>query len=98
MGHQCEEEAGHILTDCYTECHGDEYCITKCIRDYDYHTFHCPCDGGCPDGCPCPVYECPGYTTVRDPNLGFNFAFYCYMMYPSNQLLLLSINYNVCYL
>ena len=63
LGLQCGEEAGHILTDCYTDCHEDEYCITKCIRDYDYYVYHCPCNGGCPDGCPCPVYDCPGFTT-----------------------------------
>ena len=65
LGRQCEEEAGDILTDCYTECHEDEYCITQCVRDYDYNTYHCPCNGGCPDGCPCPVYDCPGYTTTQ---------------------------------
>ena len=63
LGRDCEVEAGHVLNECYKGCHDDQYCITKCVRDYDYHTYHCPCDGGCPHGCPCPVYVCPGYTT-----------------------------------
>ena len=65
LGRQCTEEAGLLLTDCVTDCHQDEYCKAKCIRDYDYSNYHCPCNGGCPDGCPCPVYDCPDYTTTQ---------------------------------
>ena len=51
------------LQDCYFKCQDDEACKRKCIRDYDYTLFNCPCRGGCLNGCPCPVFDCELSTT-----------------------------------
>ena len=34
-------------------------CVGVCSRDYQHKKEQCPCQSGCPDGCPCPDYECP---------------------------------------
>ena len=29
--------------------------------------YECPCNDGCPNGCPCPVYHCPSVATTTTP-------------------------------
>lgn len=36
----------------------DALCISECTRLYDDDFDNCPCQDGCQNGCPCPVYEC----------------------------------------
>ena len=49
---------------CVGKCpNGDFECIGACSRDYDENHEFCPCQSGCPTGCPCPVYQCPSTTT-----------------------------------
>ena len=38
---------------------GDTFCVGMCARDYDENKAVCPCQPGCPSGCPCPEYLCP---------------------------------------
>ena len=50
--------------ECLFNCpHGDTVCVAKCSRDFNSNLLQCPCQPGCPDGCPCPEYQCPSTTT-----------------------------------
>ena len=40
-------------------CRGEQACISDCSRVFDEALEKCPCHDGCPNGCPCPDYECP---------------------------------------
>ena len=42
-------------------CNNDPQCLSTCNREYVQNLAQCPCQEGCPDGCPCPDYECPVY-------------------------------------
>lgn len=49
---------------CVLSCStGDFACNGKCFREYTQNLELCPCQSGCPNGCPCEVYECPESTT-----------------------------------
>ena len=43
---------------------GDVLCVSSCSRQYQNNIESCPCQSGCPNGCPCPEYECPATTTT----------------------------------
>ena len=52
--------------DVFTECTGvcsetgfDMECVMQCYRVYEENIETCPCQSRCPDGCPCPFYDCP---------------------------------------
>ena len=50
---------------CVYSCHPDDIdCFTQCSRNYHQDIQTCPCQSGCPNGCPCPVYQCPTTTTT----------------------------------
>ena len=50
---------------CIISCaHDDMGCFMKCSQDYQANLGQCPCQPGCPNACPCPVYECPVTTTT----------------------------------
>ena len=63
-------------TNIYYECifvcpPGDFDCLGVCARVYNENRNTCPCQSGCPNGCPCPDYQCPsiestttGVTTI----------------------------------
>ena len=52
-------------TACLLNCPaGDTLCYAKCSREYADNVLKCPCEPGCPDGCPCPEYVCPVTTTT----------------------------------
>ena len=61
---ECEELASIDLGDCIVNCNGEQQCISVCLRAYDFQLFNCPCNEGCPSGCPCETYECPITTTI----------------------------------
>ena len=44
----------------------DENCEDQAIDSYQNENLNCPCKSNCPDGCPCPNYEC-GSTTTTTP-------------------------------
>ena len=51
-------------TDIYYECifvcpPGDFDCLGVCALVYNENRNTCPCQSGCPNGCPCPDYQCP---------------------------------------
>ena len=49
---------------CINECPaGDIECLTECSREFSANTENCPCQSGCPGGCPCPDYVCPVVST-----------------------------------
>ena len=49
---------------CVVSCPtGDFACNGNCFREYTSNLELCPCQSGCPHGCPCDVYQCPGTTT-----------------------------------
>ena len=61
-------------TECIVKCgEGDVECLSSCLREYDENLKTCPCQLGCPSGCPCPNYECP--TTTRNSNFDSIFVF-----------------------
>ena len=35
-----------------------------CLREYEESLETCPCKSECPNGCPCPTYECSETTTI----------------------------------
>ena len=43
----------------------DFECFSFCAREYEEFLEKCPCQPKCPDGCPCPEYECPTVTTTE---------------------------------
>ena len=51
------------LIDCLTADVISNLCKSDCAREYQENLAQCPCQPGCPNGCPCPVYECPATTT-----------------------------------
>ena len=34
-------------------------CVAECARVYNESILDCPCNQFCPEGCPCPNYNCP---------------------------------------
>ena len=45
---------------CVVNCPpGDFVCIGVCARDFEENKQRCPCQQGCPNGCPCPDFHCP---------------------------------------
>ena len=48
--------------------------MSNCHRTYDEDIKDCPCQSGCPSGCPCPNYPCtettisPDITTPSQPD------------------------------
>ena len=42
----------------------DDQCETQVMESYQNKKLNCPCMSNCPDGCPCPSYECGATTTT----------------------------------
>ena len=60
---KCVDEFDQIYLMCVADCNRELACISQCIRDYDENVYNCPCNNGCPLGCPCTDYRCPTSTT-----------------------------------
>ena len=41
----------------------DDKCETQVLESYQNENLICPCMEHCPDGCPCPWYDCGSTTT-----------------------------------
>ena len=55
----------HLYNVCVVSCPtGDFTCNANCFREYTSNLEFCPCQSGCPNGCPCNVYQCPETTTA----------------------------------
>ena len=57
-----------FYTALYNACVGscqtaDLLCVAACSRTYQENVQKCPCQSGCPNGCPCDQYICPTTTT-----------------------------------
>ena len=54
-----------VYTGCIVICEpSDTNCVSQCSREYQQNLTKCPCQEKCPNGCPCPEYDCPITTTV----------------------------------
>ncbi|CAG5101913.1 Oidioi.mRNA.OKI2018_I69.chr1.g58.t1.cds [Oikopleura dioica] len=57
----CIEFFGNELSKCTKNCENELFrslCQDQCDQEYFINIETCPCEPGCPDGCPCPNYEC----------------------------------------
>merc|ERR1711935_785802 len=56
----CKNNVELLYNECVFNCPpGDFDCFGVCSRDYQAQLERCPCESGCPQGCPCPEYQCP---------------------------------------
>ena len=46
------------LGKCFEGCGTDSLCLLDCTSDFETALKDCPCQEGCPDGCPCPNWDC----------------------------------------
>ena len=58
---RCFEEVTALFEECFLACPNQE-CLLQCKAIYESNLNQCPCQLGCPDGCPCPHYSCPHTT------------------------------------
>lgn len=62
---ECEAYFASLYNECITNCDHNNYeCFGKCSREYDENMEKCPCEEGCPQGCPCPDFNCPPQSPV----------------------------------
>ena len=55
----CRNDYELVYKKCMYDCdHNDPVCYATCNREYDQNVENCPCRSNCPNGCPCPDYEC----------------------------------------
>ena len=54
---KCRDELEVEYLGCLYNCNHDTLCMSTCHRTYDENIKHCPCQPGCPSGCPCPNYD-----------------------------------------
>ena len=55
----CMDDYDLIYKKCMIDCdHNDPLCYATCNREYDENIENCPCKSNCPNGCPCPQYDC----------------------------------------
>lgn len=61
---QCNAEYDYVFESCQAGCPPfDDECRYYCELAYNSFIKKCPCNQQCPDGCPCPEYECKETTT-----------------------------------
>ena len=63
---KCINEFEQVYRQCGINCNHDTTCISQCGREYNQNILTCPCTEGCPQGCPCPEYEC-SITSTEQP-------------------------------
>ena len=62
---ECKEHAQVHFDMCIDECDHDILCDVVCELDYADELKDCPCQVNCPNGCPCPNYQCSTATTTN---------------------------------
>ena len=61
----CHDFYESLYNECLFQCPtGDFGCLTNCYRAYEDNLETCPCRSQCPNGCPCPHYNCPDTPTT----------------------------------
>ena len=54
---ECKTEVERDYATCLTVCGSDDLvCQAGCVRFYTGEYNQCPCQPGCPNGCPCPSF------------------------------------------
>ena len=62
---ECSDFYEGLYHECMFNCPANDWhCIAACSRELDENLKNCPCRSLCPNGCPCPNYECPEVTTT----------------------------------
>ena len=62
---QCSDFYERLYSICILNCSaGDLLCMASCSRDLETNLEECPCRSQCPNGCPCPSYDCPEELTT----------------------------------
>ena len=56
--HRCEDGLQIELGECFEGCGTDSLCLIDCSSDFEIALKDCPCMENCPDGCPCPNWDC----------------------------------------
>jgi len=65
---KCESDASDLLDACQADCDiSDRDCNFHCLDLFYNELDQCPCMSGCPDGCPCPGFECEESEIEKDP-------------------------------
>jgi len=54
---KCEDDCGPFNPECEHQC----------FVNYENQMKNCPCMDNCPEGCPCPAFDCGGGTTPTAP-------------------------------
>ena len=55
----CMDDYELVYKKCMTDCdQNDALCYATCNREYGENIEKCPCKSDCPNGCPCPEYDC----------------------------------------
>ena len=58
----CVDAVETAYMGCLQSCTaGDVHCLSVCGVNFNNNLHECPCNDGCPEGCPCPVYECGAF-------------------------------------
>ena len=66
LGYSLHFNLQFLPLDCIVSCDaGDVICLASCARQLDLNKELCPCQSDCPNGCPCPNYQCSESTTPR---------------------------------
>merc|ERR1711935_1139757 len=62
----CVDWVESVYVECLVSCQaGDVHCLSICGQTYSRMLNECPCEDGCPNGCPCDAYECPTVDTTK---------------------------------
>ena len=55
----CEKQVKENFENCTLDCRETDYnCLSLCNKYFNDQLNKCPCQEECPNGCPCPTYEC----------------------------------------
>ncbi|CAG5104513.1 Oidioi.mRNA.OKI2018_I69.chr1.g1291.t1.cds [Oikopleura dioica] len=78
---QCIKEVNQDFNSCFRNCTADETCYNGCTQLLVEDSRKCPCNSGCPLGCPCESgYTCQKYITAMCQSSSSGFVDFSYMM------------------
>ena len=61
----CKDDFERELLACLATCDDEPICVAQCNRELADNIDKCPCQQGCPDGCPCPDYYCHEFVLIQ---------------------------------